>query len=304
MRVIIILLGCACLLAGSAQPNPDAPQPDDPRQGVKLQEILKLAGPQMIIQPPLMVTTPAAVFVVRQGVLAKYDARTLETQGMVELFGPPPAEENAENPLAKLDWIRRLAPGAMLAEEQELLIVIGEQYFRVNRATLEVQVSASLFKAQALAPVERLMAVLSPPVLAMQGETLYVTRGNQLLAVNRKDGVVRGVGALPNLQPVKAPAARAARGKAKPRGKNAGAPAREVVVIGTLLRHADKDGDFWALKADEGGEYLLSGDPLDRLLDDPKAAGARLRVTGLLTPPAPDDFGKGELEIVKYEILR
>ncbi len=304
MRVMIPLLVCAGMLAGWAQPNPEAPLPDDPRQAMKLQELLKQIGPLILTQPPLMVTTPAEVFVARQGMLAKYDARTLEPLGVVELFGPLPAADHADHPLARLDWLRRSVPGAMLAEDEELLIVIGEHYFRVNRATLAVQARASLFQAQALAPAERLLAVLAPPVLALQEETLYVTRGNQLMAVNRRDGAVRAVGALPDLQPAKAPVARAARGKAKPRGKNAGVPAREVVVIGTLLRHADNAGDCWALHADEGGEYPLSGDVLDRLLADPKAAGARMRISGLLTPPGPGDFGKGELEIVKYEILR
>ncbi len=305
MHRLLLFAILACALAAFAQPDPDAPPPADLRPEKQVQEMMRQLVPMILAQPPLMMTVPNGVFVVRGGVLAKYDPRSLETEGLVELFGPAPAEGNKANPLANMERLKRLMPGAMLVTEKELLIVIGEHFFRVDRGTLEVLVSVSLFKEQALAPAERLLAVAAPPVLALNGNTLYVTRGNHLLAVNWLDGKVRGMGVLPDPFGGKLPAVgKAVAPKANKRGKPAVNPqAREVVVIGTLLHHADRGGDFWALKADEGGEYLLSGETLEKLLDEKQALDKRLRITGLLTPPAPNDFGKGELAVVKYEIL-
>lgn len=303
MWLLIALLGVT--LCAWAQPDPNAPPPVDMRPEKQVQEWVKQIIPMLVAQPPMMTVAPDGIFVVRGGVLAKYDAKTLDAVGMVELFGPLP-EENKANAQVNLDRLRRLLPGAMLVTNTDLMVVIGEQFFRVDRATLEEKVSVSLFQDQVLAPAERLIAVAAPPVLTLDGATLYVTRGSQLLAVTWQDGHVRAVGMLPDPFNGKLPAVGKKAAAAKPRKpvRNAGNPQpREVTVIGTLLRHADGDGIFWTLKAEEGGEYLLSGEPLAKLTDRKDLAGKRLRVTGPLTPPGKDDWGKGELEIIRYEIL-
>jgi hypothetical protein len=252
-----------------------------------------------------MATTPDGIFVVRGGVLAKYDPKTLDARGVIELFGPLP-EENKANAQVNLERMRRLMPGAMLCTAQELMIVIGEQFFRVDRVTLEAKVSVSLFQDQVLAPAERLIAVAAPPVLSLEGNTLYVTRGSLLLAVNWQDGRVRAAGTLPDPFNGKLPAVgkKAAAPKVNKRVRAPGDPQpRELTVVGTLLRHVGEDGAFWTLKAEEGGEYLLSGATLEKLTAHKDIAGKRLRLTGLLTPPGKDDFGMGELEIIQFAVL-
>lgn len=304
MRILLLCLVILATTVAFAQPEPDAPPPVDMRPEKQVQEWIKQLIPLIVAQPPLMASTPTAVYVVRGGVLAKYDPQTLEAGGLVELFGPLPDDGNKANAQANLDKLRRLMPGGMLVTEQNLLIVIGEHFFRVNRATLEVKVNVSLFQDQALAPAERLLAVAAPPALSLNGATLYVTRGSQLLAVNWEDGKVRAIGALPDPFAGKLPAV----GKL-PVAKNnrpvkpGGQPAQAVVLVGALTLHEDNADNFWTLKVDDGGEYLLSGNVLDKLVGEHNNAGKRLRITGMLTPPGKNDFGKGEVEITKYEIL-
>ena len=101
--------------------------------------------------PPILAANTANFFVLRKGVLAKYDAATRQQAGVLELFGKPDA--------APTDWLfddqasaiafrdkraKRLAPARMTASDTDIQILVGDQYFRVDPATMTLTLNTTI----------------------------------------------------------------------------------------------------------------------------------------------------------------
>jgi hypothetical protein len=212
MRPVLLLLAIASLAGMAlAQPDPNAPQPPQPPQppnpgqqaaatawlwGEVLRESTRLSA-----LPGLLLRTPEGLLVLRAGVLARVDPITLQPGATIELFGPLPAPEaNAADPQARqkqfLEVAKRLWPAAWVPQGPDLLVVIGDQYLRVEVATLVIKVNVSLAVKAELVP-DRIGTMGTPPTLLVAGTTLYLTRGTELLAINVADGKVLTRGTLP-----------------------------------------------------------------------------------------------------------
>ena len=322
MRRFLILacIALAVTVSSMAQPDPDHPQPEarvpaNQRPAQAQQPQAQLFQRAMMLsnqQRTQMCLTPQGVFVLRSGVLAKLHPTTLEIQhDPVELFGPLPVRPAEENPAANLqllnESIKRMLPAAMLAQGDDVLIVVGEQYFRVDAATLDVKVNTPL--GNPFQPNQYEMMRLreaSDPTLSVRDKTLYVAMVDKVVAVNIADGVVLARGQMPakmqmppmqQLMPL-------LRNMNMPRDQQPAVEAKPITLIGTLTHH-DDHGGFWAVKIPENNEeYVLSGDRLTELSHILNVAGRRIRVTGMLTPPTTVQLnGKGVLEITQYQLL-
>lgn len=190
---------------GETQPQGAGPGPGPgrPNRGM---------GPGMLSQEAQMMITANGVFVLHAGVLAKFDATTLQPQGAaLELFGPLAAMPTLSEPptdqerTAMQSWVKgftmRLSPATMLAKGDELLIVQNNNFFRVNQQTMAVDTTkAGLLSqnawAQTQLPVTQLL-MTGKPVLQLVDNTLYVIIGANLVTVNADTGAVLSNGTLP-----------------------------------------------------------------------------------------------------------
>ncbi|HEY3418552.1 MAG TPA: hypothetical protein VGM23_16875 [Armatimonadota bacterium] len=155
---------------------------------------------------------PRGVFILHNGVLAKFDVETLKAAGNLELFGPlppqpPMPQQNAtdQDREAMRKWatlaLPRTAPPATLALDDMLYIVIGTTFFRVNTATLALEAKSDLAAPAAAAPAAggapaagnnfRANQMLgSPALMKLDRGVLYVIIQQELLAVDPKTGNV------------------------------------------------------------------------------------------------------------------
>ncbi|MHB9133942.1 MAG: hypothetical protein ACYDBB_22980 [Armatimonadota bacterium] len=149
---------------------------------------------------PLAVATPQGFFVLRKGVLAKFNIDTLAPEGQVNLFGALPAA-----PAADTEWstrlhyasecVLRIVPASMQADGDDLLLLIGDQYIRVDANSLQVLVNRSLAPADQRLRRADDWARAAAPVLQVNGKAVYTTNPvgpgrslSQLRAVNRENG--------------------------------------------------------------------------------------------------------------------
>ncbi|MHB9133023.1 MAG: hypothetical protein ACYDBB_18300 [Armatimonadota bacterium] len=153
-----------------------------------------------------MLMTDKGLFVLRSGMLVKYDAAALKQAGEIELFGPAPAApaENADRAARQkynAEIARRLAPAIMLVKDNWLLIVIGDGFTRISQDTLKPEATGSLLP-------EKAPAADAAPGAAPGGgrgmfgaaeqvsgyllvdNTLYLARSKELLAVDIMAGKV------------------------------------------------------------------------------------------------------------------
>jgi hypothetical protein len=214
--------------------------------------------------PAVMASGATSLYVMAGGTLLKYDAVTLKELGKVELVAPPAADPaagaagggrpgaaggrpggaaggpgaaaggpgapggpggrggmNRQRPMAGAMLI---TPGA----NEQVLVVIGDQFFRLEAATLTVKAKATLPAPElpnanppmdpgapdAAGPPEGPggpggpggMGGGRPAELSLKGVTLYVLRGPQIVAVNTVDGKVTGTAMLPMPVPPAPPA--------------------------------------------------------------------------------------------------
>jgi hypothetical protein len=287
---LFLLLG-ALVTCTLAQPDPNAPPVENRPQGQQ-QQFWQMLYAYVVSQPPLLVRAPQGVFVVRGGVLAKY-ASDGQVQGMVELFGPMP---QGNDQAVFSERLKRLLTGAMLVRDADLYLVIGDRFFRVDAGTLEVKADAALLPPAPAADITRLMELAAAPALVWGEGVLLVTRGTRLLKVSPETGKVLGEAVLPDQFATTFPAGNT---------RKAAIPSdnpRPLTAVGMVLHHLDRDGDFWTLRAD-GGEYVLTGEGLERLLKTPALAGRRIRVTGTLTTRV-GGFGQGILAVGTFEEVK
>ena len=106
---------------------------------------------QYIPSTPLVAANARSLFVLRRGVLAKYNAATRAPEGVVALFGPldeMPADFMFDDAQAANDFLneraKRLAPATMTVSDTEVQVLVGDRYFRVDSATLKILTSTTL----------------------------------------------------------------------------------------------------------------------------------------------------------------
>ncbi|HEY3415275.1 MAG TPA: hypothetical protein VGM23_00195 [Armatimonadota bacterium] len=205
-RALLCTLVAVLLATGAfAQPDPNNPQPEarnQPQQRLPAQQniVQGLMSLAMNQQSTVLLLMPQGLFALRSGVLARVDPKTLDQQKTVELLPPLPPQPEGANMAgeAMVQWLREWAkhsyPAVMLPEGTDLLILIGDQFIRVNATTLETKFNVSIAPQQAQ-PQDantRAMELLKPPVLLRDAKSalLYVTRVRQLTALDVNTGQV------------------------------------------------------------------------------------------------------------------
>ncbi len=288
------------VLSGIALAQPDPTRPPDPVKAPAQQQLAKALQLLLREQRTIVKAMPDGVLVLRNGVLAKLDPKTLHPIGMLELFGPvadapvndkPTLEERMRR---QLEQARRVLPAAIQLRDTEALIVIGEQFFRVDLAKMEMRVNASLVPAAMPLNFERVATLLLQPVLDAEDDTLYVVRGNRVAALRVTDGKVLADGPLPAQMMMKF-------NVAPPAENDVAGAAVETTIVGILATHADAAKGYWTIRDEQGNDYLLSGDMVAELTAKAKA-GVRARLHGWLSQLNPT-VGKGTLTVQTYQFL-
>lgn len=300
---LLLLLACLASFV-SAQPNPAVPPIDAPPANAKLiPTTVPVNTRDMVIE-----TTPNGLFVVYRGVVARYHATTLQPQGSVDLFEPVPqgAAPTPEKALvrpAEDDRQFRAQVAAMLPHGDALLIIIGNQFRRVNQKTLVIEAKSTLDPGKPTNPDPLLTGALNPwlpAVVKLDGQALYVFRGPYLLLLNPTSGAITAQSTLPKTMYTTTVAIRQTQLLNDPNTT----PAREVTYHG-VVHHVALEGGFWALKVENGDEYVIAGGPQAKaLLATPKLDGARVRVTGVVSQRAGSAmYGKGYLDVNTFQVL-
>lgn len=205
-RILFVLtLLLALSLTALTQPDPNAPPIPIPPVAPNAGGLGGLMGGVMgaAAQANLKLLLLAnGVFVLNNGVLARYDPATLKPQGALDLLDPmPEAPQLPQNPndqdrAAMLGWfMARLQHGAepaVLVQDNRFYIVIGTKYFCVNPDTLQIDVKSDLANAN-LQP----LGLLGKPQLTLTDGVLYVAQNQELLSVDPATGKVTARVSLP-----------------------------------------------------------------------------------------------------------
>ena len=157
-RALALLL----LLAVFCQLSLAQAEPGHPPTEAKLKGALWLVG-AMDKADVVTKATPQGLFVMGHGTLMRLDPATLEEKGRLELFGPKipwsdTAMANFDQGVAfMLERLRRMYYPNMLLEGDDLLVVMGEYYFRVNIATMQLRAAAVICDPDPLGELARLV---------------------------------------------------------------------------------------------------------------------------------------------------
>ena len=83
---------------------------------------------------PAMLSGPLGVYVLNKGVLAHFEAKTLQQLGTVELYGK--LDDLSDNtPVLDIEArAQRLLPAGMAFHGGDVIILSGDQFFRVDPA--------------------------------------------------------------------------------------------------------------------------------------------------------------------------
>lgn len=158
----------------------------------------------------LLINAPKGIFALRGGVLAKYDTTTLKAVQVFSLFGPAPeqpAQGADRDAIGKYyaEMQRRGAPAIMLVKDNSLLVVIGDNFARISQENIQQIEAKADLKPQTATEENnggRFRVMETAPGYLLVGNTLYLLRSKEMLAITITDGKVVHA-ALPNeLQPV------------------------------------------------------------------------------------------------------
>jgi hypothetical protein len=216
-------------------------------------------------------------------------------------------------------------------EGEDLLLLIGDQFIRVEGETLEVKYHVAAASEQNLPPdpfAQVIELMVKPELLRdPNGPLLYIFRSRLITVMNVETGqmvaekpvpgqfIARLTNVLQQNEPVaKNPPPPAAEqnpvvkklpvASAPPAGQGA-TTLRAYTVVGTVMKHPDGGQTFWTLKTDNGMEAILIGEQMVPLKKTPNIEGSRVRITGLFTAPTADTpkFASGNLEVLACEVL-
>lgn len=287
-----LLLVLATLLLPSvlpAQPNPDA-GPEPPPPPIRRADPIDMMGKFNPNQHVAMAeATPNGLFLLGEGVLARYspDLEQCATLQLLPPLPPLPMEEGNDKQAMQKWFIERAlrnAPPAMLPDGDMLYIVYSGTLFRVNQNTLKVEKTMLEQQPQPGGDLRQMINVSVPPLLKLQQNTLYIIRQSDLFAVDLKTGVVLKRADLPKemLPILPIPLGPVPDGMQQG-GKQfgAGEAARAITVVGMLGSRKVGERMAYLLKDDAGVLYLLAGEQMDRLVAQGDLNGKRARVTGM-----------------------
>jgi len=173
---------------------------------------------------PVIKVGTQGIFVLTGGTLTKYDTK-LKEQGTLKFVEPaPPATDSTDTsgqPRRQMprSGVVLLAPNPDPTKEK-VLVVYGTDFFAIDAATFKVAAKCKLPDPEppaGTAPADttapgggmggRMMGgFFGPPTLELSGNTLYVVRGTQMLAVNIDDASILGKATLPQQAPPPVPA--------------------------------------------------------------------------------------------------
>jgi len=183
----------------------------------------------------------------------------------------------------------RSATPAMLPAGDMLYIVCSGMLFRVNQNTLKAEKTTLDPLPQPGGEVRLIVNIATAPLLQLQGDTLYIVRQVDLIAVDLKTGAVLKRVDLPKemMPAMPGPIGPMPNGMAPQPGGvpfGAGEADRAMTVVGVLGSRKVGERTAYLLKDDAGVLYLLAGEQVDRLAAQGNLEGKRARVTGMLEP--------------------
>jgi len=141
------------------------------------------------------------LFVLQGPTLLKYDPATLALKGQLALADP--AAEQAAAGDGNGQPMGHPKPIAFLPAGDDVLVVAGDTFIRVDGKTMQKAVTGTLPTVTLPTPPDNAGDGMAPPppnfppMLELNGTTLYVERGPSLVAVNTADGTVTAKATLP-----------------------------------------------------------------------------------------------------------
>ena len=222
-------------------------------------------------QAPMMklVVNDDGVFVLREGVLAKFDLKTLASQGdPLKLYGPiaklenPDQATDAEVIAYNVDHLKRQLPATMFAYDHDLFIVIGDDLFRIDTQKFTLTEQTALLTTPPEKQIDRLVTLFQRGEQAVShlGTQIYLSDSNQVTSV---DGLTGKVETKP-LPKIVTPDL--TTNQAQPRAPYA---------RGVLEKTTEENGTVWVVHDATNGDFMLTGDALNDLLakiDQPDGA--------------------------------
>lgn len=192
--VVVALLAAGFVTSVLAQGGP----PPDGMRGPHPPAVIMKAG-----------TT--GLFVLAGPNLVKYDPKTLAQTGVYTLPAPTASgDSNNQHPPMPPHIVMLVATIDGLGEN--VLLIAGDQFLRIDGATLQVKAKGTLPKVEMPAPPQGgqggpdgmrppMGAMGAPPMPELKGSMLYIQRMDQIFAINVTDGSITGAATLPKPQP-------------------------------------------------------------------------------------------------------
>jgi len=163
-----------------------------PVPAIPAQQNLSWVKTQLDQLAPVMVTAGDSLFIIRNGVMVKYDIQTLKPEPTVELLAPLAIPANnmvARDDVPKIhaDYPVRMIPAAVRASDKEILLVWAKRFYRIDIASGKVLVNTEL---KTEAPVDLPWTGNVAPMLEQKDDVLYIYISSVIWAVNIADGKV------------------------------------------------------------------------------------------------------------------
>lgn len=253
--------------------------------------------------------TPDGIFLLRFGTLGKLDPDTLDDIKITALQSPVNSTPDDAAPEAKqsaaMANLRLYLPASMFVRDKDILVVQGDQFFRVDKTTLAVLKQTDLVPVdpdlqQQQSRLEQLIAFGGQQVqLTDQG--LVVSRGTEVVVVDPDSGRARAL-KLPEIMTRPLTATMGNRFKMKPLALENDA---KITGNGVIWPVDEAAGRQWYFYCPNYGEFLLTGDRVAQLVELPGATAGQCMLTGTFTRFADGAKrpGLGTLEITATPLV-
>jgi hypothetical protein len=318
MKVLACALVALVFALGAwAQPDPNDPPPDPMMdQG----QIDPFRGMDNTFEglPPRTAVTATGVFQLKHGLLVKYDPATMKEVGSLDLFGAdaqwpddgvfPTVDDEL---LVIIARARRMFPGILVADGQDVVAVLGSQFLRIDGATFKIAVETTFTDRDPLLHSlikvanrngdddEMIGQLLATPPVTHDG-VLYLTMNRKNVAVKMADGTTVAAGdmdpsfSIPLFPPQPVPAV-PAQDPADVIHEGA-----HAVIVGIVARQPHDPTPIWILKDERGVAVDMTGDVAKKLVAGDHAEGARVLLAGTYHEKT---GGGGEMQGKTYLVL-
>jgi hypothetical protein len=166
----------------------------------------QVPGGLMLPTPPAaMQSTPDSVYILQNGLLAKFDAKTLKLLSGVRLMEPIPPAPTTDDPTDRIRYFqevsRHLVPAALISHPRGLIVILSDELLRIDPQKLTIDSRVQLVPAmnnQPRAPqFSDLFQPQRPPVYQISGDILYLMRSGEIVAVDLATGTISARTVLP-----------------------------------------------------------------------------------------------------------